>query len=167
METGMRLSLIVAMAKNRAIGVDNHLPWHLPADLKHFRALTMGHPIIMGRKTFDSIGRVLPGRRNIVLTRNRDYRRDGAEIVHSLDEALEKCRDETEAFVIGGAHLYEDAIHRVSRIYVTEVHADAKGDVFFPEIDPSRWQETERLHNPADAQNAYAWDFVIYDRKPV
>ena len=135
METAPRLSLIVAMARNRAIGVDNHLPWHLPADLKHFRALTMGHPIIMGRKTFDSIGRVLPGRRNIVVTRNRDYRPDGVEIVHSVEEALEKCRDENEAFVIGGAHLYQDAIHRVSRIYVTEVHAEVKGDVFFSEID--------------------------------
>jgi len=166
METGMRLSLIVAMAKNRVIGVDNQLPWHLPADLKHFRTLTMGHPIIMGRKTFDSIGRVLPGRRNIVVTRNRNYRFDAVEIVHSLDEALEICRDENEAFVIGGAHLYEDAMHRVSRIYVTEVHAEVKGDVFFPAIDPSRWQETGRVAHHADPHNAYAWDFVIYDRIP-
>ena len=166
METGMRLSLIVAMAKNRVIGVDNQLPWHLPADLKHFRTLTMGHPIIMGRKTFDSIGRVLPGRRNIVVTRNRNYRFDAVEIVHSLDEALEICRDENEAFVIGGAHLYKDAMHRVNRIYATEVHAEVKGDVFFPAIDPSRWQETGRVAHRADSHNAYAWDFVIYDRIP-
>ena len=160
----MRLSLIVAMAENRAIGVDNRLPWHLPADLRHFRALTMGHPIIMGRRTFDSIGRVLPGRRNIVVTRNRDYAKDGVEIVHSLDEALDRCREEGEAFMIGGAHLYETAIHHADRIYLTQVHATVQGDVFFPVLDTSHWRETERLSHPADPLNAHTYDFVVYDR---
>ena len=161
----MRLSLIVAMAENRAIGVDNRLPWHLPADLKHFRALTMGHPIIMGRKTFDSIGRILPGRRNIVVTRNRDYARENVEMVHSLDEALDRCKEESEVFVIGGAHLYDDAIHRVDRIYLTLVHTTVEGDVFFAALDPSCWREVDRVPHPADPHNAHAYDFIVYDRK--
>lgn len=163
----MRLSLIVAMAENRAIGVDNRLPWHLPADLRHFRALTMGHPIIMGRKTFDSIGRVLPGRRNIVVTRNRDYSKESVEIAHSLDDALALCKGEREAFVIGGAHLYQEAINRVDRVYLTLVHTVVKGDVFFPSLDGAHWHEVERIGHRADATNGHDYDFFVYDRRTV
>ncbi|MBA2690821.1 MAG: dihydrofolate reductase [Burkholderiales bacterium] len=161
----MRLSLIVAMAENRAIGVANRLPWHLPADLKHFRSLTMGHPIIMGRKTFDSIGRVLPGRRNIVVTRNPEYVKPGVTIAHSLDEAFDYCKAESEAFVIGGADVYRAAIERADRIYLTLVHSVTEGDVFFSAIDESQWQEIERVAYPADPHNAHAYDFIVYDRK--
>jgi dihydrofolate reductase len=161
----MRLSLIVAMAQNRVIGLNGRLPWHLPAELKHFRAITMGHPIVMGRKTFDSIGRVLPGRRNIVITRNRDYEQEGIEIVYSLDEALDRCKGGSEVFVIGGAHVFEETVDRADRIYLTLVHVTVEGDTFFPKIDFNRWQEVERFSHPADAQNIYAYDFVVYDRK--
>ena len=167
LETIPRLSLIVAMAENCAIGVANRLPWHLPVDLKYFRALTMGHPIIMGRKTFDSIGRVLPGRRNIVVTRNRKYARDGAEIVHSLDEALARCTGENEAFVIGGAELFKDAACRADRLYLTLVRTVVAGDVFFTEFSASQWQEGSRITHPADTRNAFACDFIVYDRKIV
>ena len=161
----MSLSLIVAMAENRVIGVNNRLPWHLPADLKHFRALTMGHPILMGRKTFDSIGRVLPGRRNIVVTRNPAYKSDGVEIAHSLHEASRLCPDEREAFVIGGAHLYEAALPHAQRIYLTLVHTVVQGDVLFPALDESVWRIRETIAHAADEQNAHAYDFVVYERK--
>lgn len=163
----MMLSLIVAMAENRVIGANNRLPWHLPADLKHFRALTMGHPIIMGRKTFDSIGRVLPGRRNIVVTRNPEYKVEGLEIAHSLEGALELCGSESEAFIIGGAHLYEAALPHVQRIYLTLVHTVVEGDVLFPALDPSAWQVRETTSHGADEKNPCAYDFVIYERRPL
>ncbi|MES2354124.1 MAG: dihydrofolate reductase [Pseudomonadota bacterium] len=161
----MRISLVVAMAENQVIGVKNQLPWRLPAELKQFRSLTMGHPIIMGRKTFDSIGRPLPGRRNIVVTRNLDYAKEGTEIVHSLEEALERCRDDEEVFVIGGADVYSKIIARANRIYLTLVHVTIDGDAFFPAMELHDWQEIKRVPRAADAENIYAYDFIVYDRK--
>ncbi|HVK55350.1 MAG TPA: dihydrofolate reductase [Burkholderiales bacterium] len=160
----MKLSIVVAMAENGVIGVDNKLPWRLPADLKHFRAITMGHPVIMGRKTFESIGRALPGRRNIVVTRNSDYAAEGAEVVHSVDEALERCSGTNEAFLIGGAILYKEAISHCDRIYLTLVHVKVEGDAFFPLLDVNHWQEIERSPHLSDELNPHAYDFVIYER---
>ena len=127
------LSLIVAMSRNRIIGDKNRLPWYLPEDLKHFKAITMGHPIIMGRKTFDSIGRPLPGRENIVVTRNEDYDAPGVIVVHSLAEAVQACGDR-DAFVIGGAQLYQEALAHAQRLYVTMIDRDFEGDTYFPNI---------------------------------
>jgi dihydrofolate reductase len=161
----MKLSIVVAMAENGVIGVDNKLPWRLPADLKHFRAITMGHPVIMGRKTFESIGRALPGRRNIVVTRNSAYAREGVEVVHSVDEALERCAETNEAFLIGGAILYKEAISHCDRIYLTLVHVNIEGDAFFPPLETNHWQEIDRSPHLPDEHNPHAYDFIIYERK--
>jgi dihydrofolate reductase len=158
------LSLIVAMAKNRAIGIGNRMPWHLPADFAYFRQTTMGHPVIMGRKTFDSIGRPLPGRRNLVISRNPDFRAAGVELVHSLDEALNMTRDD-EPFVIGGATLYTEALPHAQRIHVTEVDATPEADTYFPVLDMNQWCEVSRQHHPADEKNAHGMAFVVFDRK--
>jgi len=160
-----RVSLIVAMSENRVIGVANGLPWHLPAELRHFRALTMGHPIIMGRRTHESIGRVLPGRRNIVVTRNRQYASNGVEVTHSLTEAIERCSDTSEVFVIGGAELYNETIDKADRIYLTLVHTSIEGgDTYFPEVSSAAWRETERTPSPADENNPVACEFIVYER---
>ena len=158
-----RLSLIVAMARNRVIGRDGKLPWHLPADLKRFRALTMGHHILMGRKTWESIGRPLPGRTSIVITRTAGYAAAGATVVHSLSEALESARGDSEVFVIGGAEVYRDALPLADRIYLTELQADFEGDVLFPPLAPGQWRAGDREHHPAEEDRS-AWDFVVYDR---
>lgn len=159
-----RVSLILAMSENRVIGVANRLPWHLPAELKHFRAVTMGHPIIMGRKTHESIGRVLPGRRNIVVTRNRGYGHEGVEVAHSLAEAIARCSAADEVFVIGGAELYRQAIEFADSIYLTLVHTVVEGDTYFQEIMPDLWREVERVPSPADDRNSLACDFIVYER---
>jgi dihydrofolate reductase len=165
--TGMkpRVSLIVAMAKNRVIGVNNTLPWHLPADLKHFKALTMGHHIVMGRKTYESIGKLLPGRTSIVVTRNADYAQPGVMVVNSLEAAISACGDDHEIFVIGGAELYRQAINFAGRIYLTEIEADISGDAHFTEFDNKQWQETGRASHVPDDKNLYSYHFVVYDRK--
>lgn len=137
-------SLIVAMARNRVIGVENRLPWHLPEDLKRFRALTTGHHIIMGRKTYESLNRLLPDRTTVIVTRNPDYRVPGALVVGSLAEALAVSAADAEAFVIGGAQLYAEALGKVDRIYLTELETDYAGDTFLPEFDADCWQETQR-----------------------
>jgi dihydrofolate reductase len=137
MSGGPRLSLIAAMAENRVIGADNRLPWHLPEDLKHFRKLTSGHPVILGRKTYESIGRLLPNRTNVIVTRNPAYRVEGAVIVGSLDEAIAaatRAPGGDEVFVIGGAEIYALALPRADRIYLTEVHQHVEGDAYFPEL---------------------------------
>ncbi|WP_459615725.1 dihydrofolate reductase [Bordetella sp. 2513F-2] len=157
------LTLIVAYAGNRAIGRDNALPWKLPGDLAHFKRSTLGHPIIMGRKTWESLGRPLPGRSNIVITRSSGYRADGAAVAPTLDAALAVCPpDAGEIFVIGGAQIYALALPRADRILATEVHADVEGDAFFPELPPGQWRETAR--QPQPAENGHAYDFVIYER---
>ncbi len=156
------LSLIAAVAKDRAIGKDNRMPWHLPADFAWFKRTTLGHPVIMGRKTFESIGRPLPGRRNIVVTRNASFRAEGIEAAHSLTEALRLAAD--DAFVIGGATLYTEALPQADRLYLTEVDAHVEADTFFPPWVHEEWREVSREPYPADEKNRYAMDFVVWER---
>lgn len=163
----MQFSLIVAMAKNRVIGNQNQMPWHLPADFAHFKKTTIGHPVIMGRKTFESIGRPLPGRRNIVVSRNPEFRADGVDVVNSLAQAVTACNDPNdckEVFVIGGAMLYAEALARVDRLYITEVDATVEGDTLFPALDKNQWREIARERREADDKNAYAMEFVMLQR---
>lgn len=164
-EGSQRLSLIVAMARNRVIGRDGDLPWHLSADLKRFRKLTTGHAILMGRKTYDSIGRPLPQRRSIVITRNADYRPDGVETAGSLEDALSLVRGDSEAFIIGGGTIYEQALPLADRLYVTLVEAEIDGDTTFPAIDPSQWRLVSEETHEADAKNDWPYRFLIYDRE--
>jgi dihydrofolate reductase len=159
-----RLSLLVARARNGVIGHQGTLPWRLPEDLAFFKRTTMGHPIVMGRKTWESIGRPLPGRRSIVVSRNGSYVAPGAEVVTSLEEALTLCADATEVFVIGGAELYRLAMPRADRLLVTEIDADFDGDVILPTIDRSAWRETGREHHSPAAGRAFNFDFVTYER---
>lgn len=138
------LSLIVAIAKNGVVGKDNALPWHLPEDLKRFRALTTGHHIIMGRKTYESLGRLLPGRTTVIVTRNANYKVEGALVAHSLQAAAALCVDDNEAFVIGGAELYKDALTLANKLYITQIDLEVEGDAFFPQFDQTEWQLTLR-----------------------
>lgn len=156
------LTLIVAYSTNRAIGRDNALPWKLPGDLAHFKRSTLGHPIIMGRKTWDSLGRPLPGRSNIVISRNPDLSAAGAILAPTLEAAVAACGDIDEAFVIGGAQIYAQALPLASRVLATEVHADVEGDAFFPLLPSFQWKETAR--EPQPAENGYDYDFVTYER---
>lgn len=160
----MKLAAIVAMSQNRVIGQNNTLPWHLPADLKHFKEVTMGKPIIMGRKTFDSIGRALPGRTNIIITRNTDFHAEGCLVVHSIDEALNQCRNSEEAMIIGGAELFIATMPKVQRIYLTIIHEDFVGDVFFPKLDDNEWKEESREDFQPDAKNPYPYSFLTLQR---
>jgi dihydrofolate reductase len=155
------LSLIVAHAKNNVIGINNTLPWHLPEDLKRFRALTTGHHIIMGRKTFESLGRLLPGRTTVIVTRNKDYIVEGALIAHSLQAALLLAAGDAEPFVIGGAELYKDGLKLATKLYITEVKADFEGDAFFTALSKD-WQEISR--QPHVSENGLAFDYVHYAR---
>ena len=139
-----KLSLIVAIAKNGVIGVDNTLPWHLPEDLKRFKALTMGHHIIMGRKTYDSLGRLLPGRTTVIVTRNTGYQVEGALIAHSLQQAVALCKNDDEVFLIGGAELYQAGLSLADKLYITEIDLEVAGDAHFPQIDQNQWHETSR-----------------------
>ena len=157
------LSLIVAHAKNHVIGLNNAMPWHLPEDLKRFRALTTGHHIIMGRKTYESLGRLLPGRTTIIVTRNKDFKVEGALIAHSLQAALMLCAGDNEPFLIGGAELYKDGLKYATKLYVTEVHAEFAGDAFFSEIDLSHWSLSEKKDHLAASGLIYS--DLIYFRK--
>lgn len=159
-----RLSLIVARARNGAIGLEGKMPWHLPQDLAHFKRSTLGHPIIMGRKTWESIGRPLPGRRNIVVTRNADYAAPGAEVASSLADALAKVAELDEVFVIGGGELYTLALPLAQRLVVTEIEAEFAGDAFFPEFSKSEWRETGREDHAPSAEQALGYAFVTYER---
>lgn len=162
----MRVSMIVAMSENRTIGRDGDLPWRLPDDLKRFKRLTMGHAIIMGRKTFDSIGRPLPGRTNIVLSRDPAYRADGVDVVDSLDAALSLAAEREgadEAFIIGGAALFDLGLPRADRIYLTAVHANVDGDVFFPAVDFFDWRLVEYLRHARDDKHDYSFSYRTYD----
>lgn len=147
------------------IGVDNTLPWRLPADLRHFRQLTTGHHVIMGRRNYESIGRPLPERINIVVTRNSAYQAPGCRVRHSLEEALDDTGDDPEVFVIGGAEIYRQALPRADRIYLTLVHAQVPGDTYFPEFDRGEWKEVRRTRHEADEKNPYACSFTVYDRE--
>jgi dihydrofolate reductase len=158
----MRLSAIVAMAANRCIGKDNTLPWRLPADLKRFKQLTLGHTLIMGRKTYESIGRPLPGRTTIVVTRQRDYAPEGVRVAHSLEQALELARGDDEVFIAGGADLYRQALERVRRLYLTRIDREYPGDTFFPELELSGWRLVTEEHHPAtDTEPPFS--FLTYE----
>lgn len=159
------LSVIAALAENRVIGRDNALPWRLPADLAHFKRLTIGKPIIMGRRTWESLPGLLPHRTHVVVTRDRDYLAEGGFVVHSLDEAFEFAGDAPEMMVVGGAELYAQALPLATRLYLTYVHARLDGDAFFPEFSATDWQELEREDHHADARNPYAYSFVTLQRR--
>lgn len=159
-----RLSLIVAMARNRVIGANNTIPWRLPGDLALFKQITMGHHIIMGRNTWESINRLLPGRTTVIVTRQKDYAVAGAIVVHTLDAAIAACGDDAEIFVIGGAQIFVDAIPRADRIYLTLVEADVEGDTKMPAFDLSAWREHSVTNYSADDRNPYNYKLYIYDR---
>lgn len=158
------LSIIAALADNRVIGIDNRLPWRLPADLQHFKRITMGKPMIMGRKTWESLPGLLPGRPHIVVTRDRDYVAEGAQAVHSLEQAFAVYPDAAELMLVGGANLYAQAIPLAAKMYLTEVHASPEGDAFFPEFDPSPWREVERMAGECDEKNSIPHSFVTLER---
>lgn len=161
----MIVSVVVAIAENNAIGKDNQLLWHLPADLKHFKQITTGHTIIMGRKTYDSIGRPLPNRRNIVMTRTSGLQIPGVEVTANMEEALALCADEEEVFIIGGAEIYKSTMDITNRIYLTRVHQSYEADAFFPEIDFNLWNETEVEKHLPDEKNHVAYTFSTLLRK--
>ena len=165
----MTLSIIVAVSDNNVIGRNNDLPWHLPADLKYFKEKTMGHCVVMGRKNFESIPerfRPLPGRTNIVITRQPDYQPSGVLVAHSIDDAVEmaKRQGETECFITGGGEIFRQSVHLCDKIYLTRIHHDFEGDVFFPEINWKDWKEVSRKDIPHDEKNKYPFSFLIYER---
>lgn len=159
-----RINVIAALAKNRVIGIENRLPWRLPEDLAHFKALTLGHPVLMGRKTFESLGRPLPGRENIVISRNPGYRPAGATCVASIPAALAHCAGRDEIFFIGGADLYAQAIPLADRLYLTEVDIEAAGDTWFPEYDRDAFREISRVSSASAGDASLRFDFVVYER---
>ncbi len=160
----MIISLIVAMDRRGVIGHDGALPWRLSADLRHFKAITMGKPLVMGRKTHESIGRPLPGRQNIVLTRQEGYASAGCTIVHDVEDALAACAGSEEVMVMGGAALYELFLPRAGRIYLTRVQAEVDGDTWFPPFDASAWHEVEHRDHPADARNEHPCSFLLLEK---
>lgn len=161
----MRRSLVVAVAANRVIGRDNALPWRLPADLAHFKKVTMGHPIVMGRRTYESIGKPLPGRKNIVVTRNRAFQAPGCTVVQSLEDAWKAAGDAEEVCVIGGTSLFEEALPIADVIHLTQVEAVVEGDTYFPEFDRSQWREKEIARHDADARHAYPIRILELERE--
>lgn len=167
----MKVSLIVAMSQNRVIGRQNQMPWHLPDELKYFKRVTMGKPVVMGRNTFESIGKPLPGRPNIIVTRNPDYDADGISIVASVEESLELAEQLTErdanaeVMVIGGAQIFAVTLPLADRLYLTEVHAVVDGDVFFPEFSPIDWRLVSREDHAADGANPYAYSVLVLERR--
>ncbi len=161
----MIISIIAAMGNKQVIGIDNKLPWKLPADMKFFRTKTMGKPVIMGRKTYESIGKPLPGRTNIIITRDSGFHAQGCIVTHSLEEALQQAKTAKEAMIIGGASLYKQALPLAQRFYLTKVHADFAGDSYFPEFDPQEWITTERTDHNSDEDNEYDYSFIVMDKK--
>lgn len=160
-----RISLVVAIGRNRAIGRDNQLLWHLPNDLKFFKKTTIGHCVIMGRKTFESIGRALPNRRNIVITRQENYTPEGAEAVPSIEAALLRCENEAEIFIIGGAEIYRQTLPIADCIYLTQVENAPDADAYFPDWSEAQWETTYSESFPADEKHAYAYTFQRLERK--
>lgn len=163
----MILSLLVAASENNVIGKDNQLPWHLPNDLKYFKNQTWGMPILMGRKTFESIGKPLQGRKSIVITRNKNWQHENVDVVHSVEEAISKAKayGVKEIFVIGGAEIFTTSFDQAGRIYLTRVHHQFDGDAFFPEIPGSGWNLMQSRFCSADGKNAYAHTFQVWERK--
>ena len=161
----MTISLIAAMDNNRVIGKDNALPWRLDSDLARFREITHGHPVIMGRKTFESIGHPLPNRTNIILTRDPDFHAKGCVIVHSIGEAREAAKGSEEVFVIGGENVFKEFLPHADKMYLTFVNAEVKGDTYFPEWNSNEWKEVLREHHEANEKNQYPYTFVNFLRK--
>jgi len=159
------LSIIVAMAKNRTIGIHNTLPWRCPEDLRHFKALTMGHHIIMGRKTFDSIGKPLPGRTTVVVTRDRQLQIAGCLMAHTLREAIQLCANDNQTFIVGGADIYSQSIDFVDYLYITEIQLDVEGDAHFPAFDTEKWQEVAREVCHQTLPQSLEYHFVTYHRR--
>jgi len=163
--TKPRISILVAMASNRTIGIDNTLPWRIPEDLKHFKALTMGHHLIMGRKTFESIGRPLPGRTTVVVSRDRNLKIDGCVVAHSLQDAIANCASDPQTFVVGGADIYAQALGLADTLYITEIQRDVIGDAWFPEFDQAKWLEVSREKHRQETPEPLEYHFVEYRRK--
>ncbi len=163
----MKVKLIVAKAENNAIGKGNDLIWRLPADLKFFKSITIGHTLIMGRKTFESIGRPLPGRTTIIITRDKNYKQEGCIIAHSIENALELVENDDSPFIAGGATIYKQAFEMdiIDEMIITEVHEEFEADAFFPNIDLSKWEELSRDKHLADEKNKYNYSFVTYSKK--
>ena len=162
----MTISLVVAASKNNVIGRNGGLPWHLPDDLRHFKRLTTGKPVVMGRRTFESIGRPLPDRRNIVMTRDPDYAAEGCNAVSSVDEALDLVADADEVMVIGGGQVYRDFLPSADRLYLTRVQAEVDGDTYFPEITETEWLLVSTEHHAADDRHDYAFDLMVFEWRP-
>tara|TARA_B100001765_G_scaffold191474_1_gene138784 strand:- start:130 stop:615 length:486 start_codon:yes stop_codon:yes gene_type:complete len=161
----MQLSIIVAMDRNRVIGRGGALPWHISSDLKNFKKITMGKPILMGRKTHDSIGKPLPGRENIILTNNKKYSAEGCTVKNTLDEVYSYCEEQLEVVVMGGAILYSQTLDKAEKLYITEVNASVNGDTFFPEYKSSQWREISRESFNADENNEFDYSFTVLERK--
>lgn len=162
--TRPHLSILVAMACNRTIGIDNTLPWRIPADMQHFRALTMGHHLVMGRKTYDSIGRPLPGRTTVIVSRDPSLKIDGCIVAHSLGEAIAACAGDSELFVVGGAEIYAQALPLADTLYITEIRQEVAGDVHFPEFDRKAWREVAREKHSQTEPQPLEYHFVTYRR---
>jgi len=158
------VTLIVAVADSGVIGRDNALPWHLPEDLKRFKRLTLGKPVVMGRRTFESIGKPLPGRQNIVVTRDPNYKREGVDVVHGTDDAVRTAQGAPEIMVIGGAELFREFLPRAGRVHLTRVHGDVDGDIHWPALDSREWRLVEREEHAADERHAYAMTFEVWEK---
>lgn len=158
------ISLILAASQNGAIGCNNRLPWHLPADLAHFKNLTLGHYVLMGRKTYQSIGRPLPGRTNIIITRQLDFWADGCKIAHSLHEGIALCPPNDEIFIIGGANIFAQALPYAGKIYLTRIHADFAGDTFLFDLNPAIWRETSHHDFAPDEKNKWPYSFLAFEK---
>ncbi len=166
----MKLAMIAAVAENNAIGINNKMPWYLPGDLRYFKAVTMGKPVIMGRKTFDSLRKPLPGRTNIVITRDTDWKHEGVKVVHNLDDAIELAEDislingNEEIMIIGGEQIYRLAMDKADRLYLTRVYQSFAGDAFFPELDDTQWQETSRKDLHSEDNEPLTYSYLVLDR---
>jgi dihydrofolate reductase len=161
----MTISIIAALAKNRVIGKNNKLPWNLPGDLKHFKKLTLGKPIIMGQKTFESIGRPLPGRTNIILSLDENFKPQGCIVAHSIEETLKTLKHEKEIMIAGGASVYKQFLPLVNKMYLTLIDANFEGDAYFPEFNWEDWEVIERIENQSDKENPYKYTFLTLQRK--
>jgi dihydrofolate reductase len=163
----LTLSIIVAASENNVIGVNNHLPWHLPVDMKYFKDTTMGKPIVMGRKSFEELGRVLPGRPNIMITRQPEYAAEGLYVVPSLEAGIEKAKTfgTEEIFITGGGEIFKIALPIIDRLYLTRVHAEVSGDTYFPEFDPTGWKLVKNDRHEKDEKHAYALTFQVWERE--
>ncbi len=159
------LSIIVAVSENNVIGKDNDLIWKLPRDMRHFKETTTGHFIIMGRKTFESNGRPLPNRTNVVITRDKNYTAEGCVIVHSLEDAISEAKNDSETFIIGGGEIYKKSMKLIDRIYITKIHHAFEGDTFFPEINMDEWNEVDRRDFEPDEKNIYAFTIFTLDKR--